>query len=76
MPRYGALISTGPKYHKFNLWITNAENDEKSPLVRLIETRYASVGVVIFISRNCKKYINIPEIKLTDISQLSAFPSG
>ena len=76
-PGNGALIYAGSKYHKFNLWIPNAGSIEQSPLVRLIETRYAGRGRgYIYITGNVKKYRNIPEIELSDISQLSDFPPG
>ena len=71
----GALIYAGSKYHRFNLWIPNAQSDETAPLLRLIEKRYAGQGRgYVYVSGNVKKYGNKPEIVLTDIEQISDFP--
>lgn len=71
----GALIYAGSKQHKFNLWIPDAQNENKAPLLRLIEKRYAGHGrSYVYVSGNVKKYGDKPEIVLTDIEQISDFP--
>jgi micrococcal nuclease len=71
----GALIYAGSKYHKFNLWIPDASSDEKVPLIRLIEKRYADMGRgYAYVSGQAKMYHGKPEIVLTEIAQLSDFP--
>jgi len=72
----GALIYAGSKHHKFNLWVPDAQSDEKAPLLRLIEKRYAGVGRgYAYVSGRAEMYGPIPQIVLADIAQLSDFPS-
>lgn len=72
----GALIYAGSKFHKFNLWIPNADQEDKTPLLQLIQTRYAKTGRgYVYVSGKLKMYKETPEIILTDIHQLSDFPS-
>ncbi|OEU48896.1 MAG: nuclease [Desulfuromonadales bacterium C00003096] len=74
-PGNGALIYAGSKFQKFNLWIPDARSDEAAPLVRLIEKRYVGNGRgYVYVTGRVEKYRNIPEIVLTEISQLSDFP--
>jgi micrococcal nuclease len=74
-PGEGALIYAGSKFHKFNLWIPDAQSEGKLPFIRLIETRYAGQGRgYIYITGNAKMYRDTPEIELSDISQMSDFP--
>ncbi|MCP4258130.1 MAG: thermonuclease family protein [Planctomycetes bacterium] len=73
----GALIYAGSKYHKFNLWIPDAQSEEIVPLIRLIEKRYINQGRgYVYVSGKVTKYGNKPQIVLTDIKQFSDLPSG
>ncbi len=65
----GALIYAGSKYHKFNLWIPNAQSDETAPLLRLLKKRYAGQGRgYVYVSGKVKKYGNKPERRFKTVS--------
>ena len=69
------MIYAGSKYHKFNLWVADAQSDDKAPLLRLMEKRYAGVGRgYAYVSGRAEMYGHIPQIVLADITQLSDFP--
>ncbi|MEG4233421.1 thermonuclease family protein [Microcoleus sp. Pol11C3] len=70
-----ALIYAGSVYHKLDLWIPDAETDERAPLKRLIEKRYAGLGRgYVYVSGKVEQYKGKPQIVLKDIKQLSDFP--
>ncbi|MEG4068456.1 thermonuclease family protein [Microcoleus sp. Pol11C2] len=70
-----ALIYAGSVYHKLDLWIPDAETDERAPLKRLIEKRYAGLGRgYVYVSGKVELYKGKPQIVLKDIKQLSDFP--
>jgi len=71
----GALIFAGSKFHKFNLWIPNVDDEDKQALVRLIETRYAGKRRgYVYVSGKITEYGGKPQIILESIDQLSDFP--
>jgi micrococcal nuclease len=71
----GALIYAGSIYHKFNLWIPDVADEEKTPLLQLIEKRYSGYGRgYVYVTGKAILYNDTPEIVLTDIGQLSDFP--
>lgn len=68
----GAVIYAGSVHHKFNLWIPDARSEERAPLLRLIETRYAGQGRgYVFVTGDVEEYDGKPQIVLTDRTQLS-----
>jgi micrococcal nuclease len=70
----GALIFAGSKFHKFNLWIPNVDNEDKQELVRLIKTRYAGKRRgYVYVSGKITEYGGKPQIVLESIDQLSDF---
>ncbi|MEG5042176.1 MULTISPECIES: thermonuclease family protein [unclassified Microcoleus] len=70
-----ALIYAGSVYHKLDLWIPDAETDERAPLKRLIEKRYAGLGRgYVYVSGKVEQYKGKPQIVLKGIKQLSDFP--
>jgi len=74
-PGGGALINAGTKVQPFNLWIPDARSDGAIPLIRLIEKRYAGHGRgYVYVNGKTKIYREVPEIELTELSQLSDFP--
>ena len=76
-PGDGAIINAGSQYHQFNLWIPHALSDSMEPLIRLIERRYAGYGRgYVYVTGTAKKYRDIPEIEVIDLSQLNDFPKA
>jgi micrococcal nuclease len=74
-PGDGALVKAGSKFQPFNLWIPNAQSERVIPLIRLIEKRYAGYGRgYVYVIGNAKNYRGVPEIEVTDLSQLNDFP--
>ncbi|MCU0543545.1 MAG: thermonuclease family protein [Oscillatoriaceae cyanobacterium Prado104] len=72
-----ALIYAGSVYHKLDLWIPDAETDERAPLKRLIEKRYAGQGRgYVYVSGKVEQFKGKPQIVLKHIKQLSDFPPG
>ncbi|MEG4227172.1 thermonuclease family protein [Microcoleus sp. N9_B2] len=70
-----ARIYAGSSYHRLDLWIPDAKTDEKAPLKRLIEKRYAGLGRgYVYVSGKVEQYKGKPQIVLKDIKQLSDFP--
>ncbi|MEG3979900.1 thermonuclease family protein [Microcoleus sp. T3B2] len=70
-----AVIYAGAVYHKLDLWIPDAETDERDPLKRLIEKRYAGLGRgYVYVTGKVEQYKGKPQIVLKDIKQLSDFP--
>jgi micrococcal nuclease len=73
----GALIYAGSKFHKFNLWLPEADSEAMAPLLRLLEKRYTGQGRgYVSVSGTVKKYGDKPEIVVTDINQISDFPTA
>lgn len=73
----GAVIYAGSKFHKFNLWLPDAESDEMALILRLLEKRYTGQGRgYVYVSGTAEKYRDMPQIVLTDIKQISDFPTG
>lgn len=71
----GALIYAGSEYHKFNLWIPDANSAAMAPLLRLLEKRYVGERRgYVYVSGKVEMYSNKPEIVLTDVTQLGDFP--
>ena len=80
-PGNGALIYAGSKFQKFNLWIPNRDSAVAQTILRLIETRYVSLGRgYIYVSGKASLYPpqpdGTPQIVLTDVKQLADFPPG
>ncbi len=80
-PGNGALIYAGSKFQKFNLWIPNIDSVTAQTILRLIETRYASLGRgYVYIYGQASLYPpnsdGKPQIVLTDVNQLADFPPG
>ena len=74
-PGNGALIHAGSKLQPFNLWIPDTRKDGAIPLIRLIEMRYAGHGRgYVYVKGNAELYRDVPEIELTEVSQMSDFP--
>ena len=73
----GAVVFAGSVQHKFNLWIPDARDEEKAPLIRLIERRYAGQGRgYVYVSGEVSEFREIPQIVLTDTGQLADSPPG
>lgn len=71
----GAVVFAGSVHHKFNLWIPDAREEEKAPLIRLIDKRYAGQGRgYLYVSGEVTEYREIPQIELTDPGQLADSP--
>ncbi|MBE9162868.1 MULTISPECIES: thermonuclease family protein [Microcoleaceae] len=70
-----ARIYAGSSYHRLDLWIPDAKTDEKAPLKRLIEKRYAGMGRgYVYISGKIEQYKGKPQIVLNNLKQFSDFP--
>ncbi|PSB15304.1 nuclease [filamentous cyanobacterium Phorm 46] len=70
-----ARIYAGSSYHRLDLWIPDAKTDEKAPLKRLIEKRYAGMGRgYVYISGKIEQYKGKPQIVLSNLNQFSDFP--
>jgi micrococcal nuclease len=71
----GAVVFAGSVQHKFNLWIPDARDEEKAPLIRLIERRYAGQGRgYVYVSGKVSEFMGNPQIVLTDTEQLADSP--
>lgn len=71
----GAVVFAGSVQHKFNLWIPDARDEEKAPLIRLIERRYAGQGRgYVYVSGEVSEFMGNPQIVLTDTEQLADSP--
>jgi len=71
----GAVVFAGSVHHKFNLWIPDARDEEKAPLIRLIERRYAGQGRgYVYVSGKVSEFMGNPQIVLTDTEQLADSP--
>jgi micrococcal nuclease len=75
-PGDGALIYAGSPSHPFNLWIPDARSEDRLPLVRLIESRYAGEGGrnYVYASGKAEAFRGTPQIVLTELDQLSDLP--
>lgn len=71
----GALIYAGSPFHKFNLWIPDAEDTTAQRIINLIKARYAEQGRgYVYVSGTVSKYRGTPQIVLSDFAQLKDFP--
>jgi micrococcal nuclease len=70
-----AAVFEGSVQHKFNIWIPDARDEEKAPLIRLIEKRYAGQGRG-YVSGEVSEFVGNPQIVLSDIEQLADSPPG
>lgn len=72
---HGAVLFVGTQTSPFALWIPNAKDADKAPLIQKIEQRYAGHGRgFAYVTGKVESFHDKPQIVLTNLSQLSDAP--